>query len=459
MLDPYSQSTLLDCNAGVRCPLNPGAANPDLTVTPADASVATFPLTSTPYDSANTFARIPMTALKTGFTAYNLGTQSTGFYNSSTSVNRQGLASVSDSNSPNYGLFIASADIDEGVGVQTYSRFTINGTTFAAFNTPFTATIADPSIAGLSSAPSTVGTASFSRIGIGQDDSFYVQGLNAGTTTITITNSGYTSRTLTVTVRPAGFTIKERNVVATVNLHNGSYYGPLATVKPAVLDAFRDYALVYLNAEPADLPAAYASIQKAVAGGLPSAKSFAAEFVQSGAGGVKQSALGTLLLYKEAADAGDINAANNLGNIYTNDEKPNEPAAIHYWQIAAAGGDDRALFNIGMDLLMGDGIKKDEKLALDHLMGAAAIGNAHAQPTMGVIYLQGTHGVAQDDMSGRLYMKAAALNDDSDAQIDYGVMLMDGANGLKKDHAAGMAYMMKAAKTNIRASQVLHDRI
>jgi len=230
-------------------------------------------------------------------------------------------------------------------------------------------------------------------------------------------------------------------------------------VKLGKLEAFRDNAVVYSQNDPVDLVKAYASVKKAADGGLPSGKAFMAEFVRSGVGGAEKSALDALVLFKDAADAGDVVGAYNTAMMLGQEEKRNDAAVVHYLQIAAAGGDDRALCFVGLDMLRGRGIAKDEKAATDYLTAAAAQGNRMAQQTLGVMYLEGSHGLKQNDIAGRLYTESAAINGDDDAQIDFGVMLLDGSRGVKKDHDAGMKWMMKAAKTNDRAAKVLHDRL
>lgn len=229
-------------------------------------------------------------------------------------------------------------------------------------------------------------------------------------------------------------------------------------VKLGKLEAFRDYTTVYSQGQPPDLAKAYASVKKAADGGLPSGKAFLAEFVQAGAGGTKKSSLDALLLFKEAADAGDVIGAFNTGLMLGQEEKRDDAAVVHYFQIAAAGGDDRALCYLGLDLVRGRGIAKDEKLGTDLLTAAAAQGNTLAQQILGVYYLNGSHGLKQNDTAGRLYTESAAINGDDDAQIDYGVMLLDGSRGAKQDHDEGMKWIMKAAKTNDRAAKVMMER-
>ena len=229
-------------------------------------------------------------------------------------------------------------------------------------------------------------------------------------------------------------------------------------VKLGKLEAFRDYGVVYSQNDPVDLVKAYASVKKAADGGLPSGKAFTAEFVRSGVGGAEKSALDALVLFKDAADAGDVVGAYNTAMMFGQEEKRNDAAVVHYLQIAAAGGDDRALCFLGLDLLRGRGIAKDEKAATDYLTAAAAQGNRMAQQSLGVMYLEGLHGLKQNDIAGRLYTESAAINGDDDAQIDYGVMLLDGTRGITQDHDAGMKWMMKAAKTNDRAAKVMLER-
>lgn len=145
-------------------------------------------------------------------------------------------------------------------------QYSLSGTVFNYNSTPFSITVADPTVAIVSATGTTTGSATFTRTGPEYVDiDFYIQGLKAGTTTITIAGAGYTSRTLTVNVRPAGFTIRQRDVSATPKPATGAYYGPLVTVRPALLDAQGQWlADAQLNPQSSTISVAVSSANTAV---------------------------------------------------------------------------------------------------------------------------------------------------------------------------------------------------
>jgi TPR repeat protein len=184
--------------------------------------------------------------------------------------------------------------------------------------------------------------------------------------------------------------------------------------------------------------------------------SLAAEFLQAGVG-VKESDVDAALLFKKAADAGDIIAANNMGEILS---ETNPAGAMQYFMRVAASGDDRGMLAYGMGQIRGNGTAKNEAEGVQLVQAAAQAGNPTAQRLMGIFYTNGSHGVKQDDTAGRLYMEAAATNGDSDAQIDFGIMNLDGDMGIPKNHDVGMQWITKAAKQqNPRALEEMKKRM
>ena len=269
LLDPYSQSVVGDCGQYVAsiatvlsCTANPGTALPALTLIPDDASIGTFPTTPTPLDTTNLFTRIPFIGVKQGFTNYGLGTPSAGFYNTSTINHRQGYAGVYGPQAPGSAfVMIASTDVDGGVGIQVPMNYSLSGTIVNYYNTPFKITVADPTIAVVSFYKSIAGTGSITFTGFSAPgDGVYLQGLKAGTTTVTFTLPNYQPRTVTVTIRPAGFTIRQRDIA--VSALSGTFF----TVAPALLnDAGQWMADAITNPQAAPVQVALASGSTAVA--------------------------------------------------------------------------------------------------------------------------------------------------------------------------------------------------
>lgn len=179
--------------------------------------------------------------------------------------------------------------------------------------------------------------------------------------------------------------------------------------------------------------------------------------MQAGAGGAQKNDFDALLLYPESRRRGRCRRClRNWPNARERTEALRCSSRPLLPDLPLQVGDDLA--PCYLDLIIGRGIAKDEKTGTDYLTAAVALGNVLAQQTLGVFYLEGLHGLMQNDIAGRLHTESAAINGDDDAQIDYGVMLLDGARGAKQDHDAGMALILKAARTNDCAAKVTMQR-
>jgi hypothetical protein len=212
LLDPYSQALVMECTPGLSpCNLNPGAATPSLTLPLDDTTVGSFG-SSTAFDSTTGLLYLPYTALRKGFSNFSLGTQPGGYYTTSTASKRVGIASSADKADTTLAnvAFITAHDVDTGVGMEVPSGFALTATIPGYYNVPFSITVTDPTIALVTLSPTTAGSTSVSLTTFAYlSNPFYVQGLKAGTTTVTVAGAGYTSRTFTVTVRPGGFVMRQ----------------------------------------------------------------------------------------------------------------------------------------------------------------------------------------------------------------------------------------------------------
>ena len=272
VLDPYSQSLIGDCGQYVAnisntlgCVLNPGQAVPALTLVPDDASIGTFPSTPTPLDTTPTaiFTRIPFTGVKAGVTNYGLGTPSTGFYNTSTINHRQGYAGVYGPQAQGSAfVMIAATDIDGGVGIEVPINYALSGTIPGYYSSPFTITVGDPTIAVVTQDLNVAGKASTTFTSFNLSGSgLYLQGLKAGTTTVTFTLANYQSRTINVTIRPSGFIIKQRYVSSGI----APLYGTGFTIRPALLnDTGQWMADATINPQAAPVQVAVSSNDTAI---------------------------------------------------------------------------------------------------------------------------------------------------------------------------------------------------
>lgn len=119
--------------------------------------------------------------------------------------------------------------VTTGKDLMTSSTFALNTTPPSAVTV--TVTSNNPSVATVSTSASTAGTASisFASISTTQANTFFVQGLATGTTTLTIKATGYPDATVTVNVNPSGFVITNSNFSATVNSDTS------LTIAPVVL--------------------------------------------------------------------------------------------------------------------------------------------------------------------------------------------------------------------------------
>ena len=241
-----------------------------------------------------------------------------------------------------------------------------------------------------------------------------------------------------------------------------SYIG--AGAKAGKPEALRDYALIELFGigVPESNESAFAYAKKSADAGLPSGQALAAEFLQSGVG-TKKDLAAAITLYRKAADAGDLIACYTYGLLLLSPLGGNVPDAaksINYFQKAAAGSDDRALDQLGLMLIFGDGLKTDEELGYKYLEYAAVMGEPDAQRRIGISYLNGSHGHPQSDEAGALYLESAATNGDSEAQIEWGLINLDGGRGIAQNHDEGIKWISKAAKQgNPRAAAEMRKRL
>jgi hypothetical protein len=232
LLDPYSQSYLSLCYNTTPCSLSPGTAAPTVNLVSDDPSIGTFGPAAPLEPGPPIFVRSPYLPVAKGFINYSLGTQAPGYYNTTSADKLGGVASTNPANAGqdlSQVAYIEAAPVDTSVGMQMPGSFAVSATTLAYLSDTFTWVVADPTIAVLSKSLYTVGTSTIS-FGPFDNATYYVQGLKAGTTTVTITAGGYTSKTFTVTVRPGGFVTRQFDYLTSY------YYYTLVNFTPAVLN-------------------------------------------------------------------------------------------------------------------------------------------------------------------------------------------------------------------------------
>lgn len=112
---------------------------------------------------------------------------------------------------------------------------------------------------------------------------------------------------------------------------------------------------------------------------------------------------------------------------------------------AADNGDDLAQTVLGALLATGDGVARNEALAVDWFKKAADSGNVQAQAVLGELFALGWGGLKKDEEAAARWMEKAALGNLVPAEAEWGSMLMEG-KGVKKDPAKGLSWIAKAAQ-------------
>src|SRR5262245_36628530 len=113
----------------------------------------------------------------------------------------------------------------------------------------------------------------------------------------------------------------------------------------------------------------------------------------------------------------------------------------------ADGGDARAQYYLGVMLVGGLGVPRDEARAADYLGRSAEQGNAQAQSILGALYLQG-RGVPRDEAKGAELIRRAADTGLASAQYSMGVLLVEGRAGWPKDPVTAAQWFKAAADQN-----------
>lgn len=123
-------------------------------------------------------------------------------------------------------------------------------------------------------------------------------------------------------------------------------------------------------------------------------------------------------MYSQAAEAGNVLAAYNLGVAYRDGlgTKPDAAQSIHWFEFAAAHGDDTAAFNLGAIYDEGQIVPEDNQMAIAWYDVAAKRGNTDAMINLGLMYEAGEGIPANPQRAAELYADAATHGDKFGAQ-------------------------------------------
>lgn len=123
----------------------------------------------------------------------------------------------------------------------------------------------------------------------------------------------------------------------------------------------------------------------------------------------------------------------------------------------AEGGDAGAQFLVGRSYFRGEGIAKDDSLALVWLQKSAEQGNAEAMDGLGYLYLTGA-GVAADEKTALSWYARAAEKGLPKAQLNYGLLLRQGKQ-IEKSNEEGLKWIQAAASSGMVEANAVMGRI
>lgn len=123
-------------------------------------------------------------------------------------------------------------------------------------------------------------------------------------------------------------------------------------------------------------------------------------------------------MYSQAAEAGNVLAAYNLGVAYRDGlgTKPDAAKSVHWFEFAAAHGDDTAAFNLGAIYDEGKLVPEDNQMAIAWYDVAAKRGNTDAMINLGLMYEAGEGIPANPQRAAELFADAATHGDTFGAQ-------------------------------------------
>jgi uncharacterized protein len=131
--------------------------------------------------------------------------------------------------------------------------------------------------------------------------------------------------------------------------------------------------------------------------------------------------------FEKAAARGDARAQFQLGLIYFNGHGvvQNFQEAKSWYEKAATGGDTMAAYNLGLMYTNGEGVAKDYAKAAGWYAKAADHGDPRAQFNLGLLYANGW-GVKRDDKKALDLYRKSAEQGYVGAQLNLGVMYANG---------------------------------
>ena len=175
-------------------------------------------------------------------------------------------------------------------------------------------------------------------------------------------------------------------------------------------------------------------------------------------GGKQEEGLAKLLA---AAEAGHVPAMAMLGWLYLNTAEglPQRDAelGIRYYRQAAEAGSAEAANNLAIHYTHGIGVPKDPTLGLQWFLRAASLGHAPAMTSIGLFYETGTV-VPADPVQAQDWYHKAAKAGDAQGMYNLGMFLARGVNG-PADAERGRKWLQAAADKGEPAAKEALQRL
>ena len=150
--------------------------------------------------------------------------------------------------------------------------------------------------------------------------------------------------------------------------------------------------------------------------------------------------------FRLAADRGDGDACNHLGQMYCRGEGvggPDHEAALWWFGAAAGRGDRRGLFNLaGMYHNGSGGLLPDRAKAMEFVRQAAGLGHPEAWNSLGVACYEGD-GVERNEEKAISCLRAAAARGSWNGAYNLGALCADGRVALEQ-HPDRIAWLLVA---------------
>ena len=129
--------------------------------------------------------------------------------------------------------------------------------------------------------------------------------------------------------------------------------------------------------------------------------------------------------YKEAANKGNVQALNNIGDLYRKGHlgQPDNTKAIEWYKKSAEKGDHIGMMRLGFACLEGKGMVKDYEQAMKWFGQAAAKGNEASMFGIGQLYEKGL-GVQKDETLAKTWYQNAIDNGSTEAIAAIGILCM-----------------------------------